>query len=164
MKDIQILVSPFFCPSCILCQNTVSMTLYFFSLKKGMEPLKKIKKGRWTGNVRLKKKIITTLSNARASLLNFYRLSPFEWENPTPWTESDEIEYDCTLHNCFWHNWGSLMQQGSDICPRYTKKSPKQSVKIFASAFFFFFFFLCCSAACQLTKFGWLFLGISLTM
>ena len=51
--------------------------------------------------------------------MNFYRLSPFEWENPTPWTESDEIEYDCTLHNCFWHNWGSLMQQGSDICPRY---------------------------------------------
>ena len=23
-----------------------------------------------------------------------------------------------TLHNCFWHNWGSLMQQGSDIAPK----------------------------------------------
>ena len=56
---------------------------------------------------------------------SFDRLSPFEWENPTPWVESDEVENCCTLHNCFWHNWGSLMQQGSDICPRYfcaTKK------------------------------------------
>ena len=50
---------------------------------------------------------------------SFDRLSPFEWENPTPWVESDEVENCCTLHNCFWHNWGSLMQQGSDICPRY---------------------------------------------
>jgi hypothetical protein len=52
-------------------------------------------------------------------LLFAYRLTPYEWENPTPWKESDEVENTCTLHNCFWHNWGSLMQQGSDICPRY---------------------------------------------
>ena len=54
------------------------------------------------------------------SIIYYYpRLSPFEWDNPTPWIESDETENDCSLHNCFWHNWGSLMQQGSDICPRY---------------------------------------------
>merc|ERR1719264_1484339 len=34
------------------------------------------------------------------------RLTPFELEN------------ELTLHNCFWHNWGSLMQQGSDIAPK----------------------------------------------
>ena len=33
--------------------------------------------------------------------------------------EPDELENVLTLHNCFWHNWGSLMQQGSDIAPKY---------------------------------------------
>ena len=28
------------------------------------------------------------------------------------------LENELTLHNCFWHNWGSLMQQGSDIAPK----------------------------------------------
>ena len=47
------------------------------------------------------------------------RLSPFEWENPHPCVEEpEELENELTLHNCFWHNWGSLMQQGSDIAPK----------------------------------------------
>merc|ERR1719264_2200480 len=47
------------------------------------------------------------------------RLTPFEWENPHPCEdEPEELENELTLHNCFWHNWGSLMQQGSDIAPK----------------------------------------------
>ena len=50
------------------------------------------------------------------------RLTPFEWENPHPCVdEPEELENELTLHNCFWHNWGSLMQQGSDIAPKYGK-------------------------------------------
>ena len=64
------------------------------------------------------------------SIIYYYpRLSPFEWDNPTPWIESDEVEYDCTLHNCFWHNWGCFMQQGSDICPRYIRRQTKTKNK-----------------------------------
>ena len=49
----------------------------------------------------------------------FSRLTPFEWENPHPCVEEpEELENELTLHNCFWHNWGSLMQQGSDIAPK----------------------------------------------
>ena len=49
----------------------------------------------------------------------FFRLTPFEWENPHPCVEEpEELENELTLHNCFWHNWGSLMQQGSDIAPK----------------------------------------------
>ena len=48
-----------------------------------------------------------------------FRLTPFEWENPHPCVEEpEELENELTLHNCFWHNWGSLMQQGSDIAPK----------------------------------------------
>ena len=48
------------------------------------------------------------------------RCSPNEWDNPHPCNDDcDEVEIDFNLHGCFWHNWGSLMQQGSDICPRY---------------------------------------------
>ena len=44
-----------------------------------------------------------------------------EWFNPHPCNDpAEELESEfANLHNCFWHNWGSLMQQGSDICPRY---------------------------------------------
>ena len=54
-------------------------------------------------------------------VLNVYsRFTMYEWDNPHPCNdETDEYEFDCNVHNCFWHNWGSLMQQGSDICPRY---------------------------------------------
>ncbi len=49
-----------------------------------------------------------------------FRLTPYEWENPHPCVEEpEELENVLTLHNCFWHNWGSLMQQGSDIAPKY---------------------------------------------
>ena len=48
-----------------------------------------------------------------------------EWFNPHPCNDpAEELESDfANLHNCFWHNWGSLMQQGSDLCPRYISSS-----------------------------------------
>jgi ionotropic kainate glutamate receptor 2 len=65
---------------------------------------------------------ITMFLLARSALLPgslLSRLTPFEWENPHPCVEEpEELENELTLHNCFWHNWGSLMQQGSDIAPK----------------------------------------------
>ena len=34
--------------------------------------------------------------------------------------ETEEYEFDMNIMNCLWHNWGSVMEQGSDIAPRYT--------------------------------------------
>jgi len=65
--------------------------------------------------------IYMTTAYLGASLTMFLlaRLTPFEWENPHPCVEEpEELENELTLHNCFWHNWGSLMQQGSDIAPK----------------------------------------------
>ena len=53
---------------------------------------------------------------------NYSRFTPFEWDNPHPCNdETDEFEFDLSIHNCFWHNWGCFMEQGSDIAPRYQK-------------------------------------------
>ena len=47
-----------------------------------------------------------------------HRVTPFEWQPPHPCIqEPTELESILSLHNCFWHNWGSVMQQGSDIAP-----------------------------------------------
>ena len=63
------------------------------------------------------------------TMTNHSRTTPYEWTNPHPCNdEADEVEYDMNLHNCLWHNWGSLMQQGSDICPRYTQKKKANSM------------------------------------
>ena len=56
---------------------------------------------------------------------DYSRFTPFEWDNPHPCNdEADEFEFDLSVHNCFWHNWGAFMEQGSDIAPRYRKTSP----------------------------------------
>ena len=53
------------------------------------------------------------------SLFLPYRMAPGEWEAPVPcFSDPPQLEFELTLHNCFWHNWGSLMQQGSDIAPK----------------------------------------------
>ena len=45
----------------------------------------------------------------------------YEWDNPHPCNdETEEYEFDMNIMNCLWHNWGSVMEQGSDIAPRYT--------------------------------------------
>ena len=63
--------------------------------------------------------MITAYLGVSVSMFLLARLTPFEWENPHPCVdEPEELENELTLHNCFWHNWGSLMQQGSDIAPK----------------------------------------------
>uniref|UniRef100_A0A0K8TK31 Glutamate receptor, ionotropic kainate 2 n=1 Tax=Lygus hesperus TaxID=30085 RepID=A0A0K8TK31_LYGHE len=55
------------------------------------------------------------------SLLLYFlsRISPLEWKNPHPCNpEPDVLENDCKMTNAFWHNTGSLMQQGSDHAPQ----------------------------------------------
>ena len=65
---------------------------------------------------------------------NHSRTTPYEWANPHPCNdEADELEYDMNLHNCLWHNWGSLMQQGSDICPRYILKNKTEKLLLLLS-------------------------------
>lgn len=49
----------------------------------------------------------------------FTRITPIQWQNPHPCKDDpDELENDLGVTNALWHNWGSLMQQGSDIAPR----------------------------------------------
>ncbi|CAG7832597.1 unnamed protein product, partial [Allacma fusca] len=43
----------------------------------------------------------------------------YQWLNPHPCKDDpEELENDLNLSNAMWHNWGSLMQQGSDIAPK----------------------------------------------
>ncbi|CAL8109951.1 unnamed protein product [Orchesella dallaii] len=47
------------------------------------------------------------------------RITPVQWQNPHPCKDDpDELENDLGVTNALWHNWGSLMQQGSDIAPK----------------------------------------------
>lgn len=46
-----------------------------------------------------------------------------EWDCPHPCIEDpDELENQFTLLNSFWFTIGSLMQQGSDIAPKYVER------------------------------------------
>lgn len=48
------------------------------------------------------------------------RLSPYEWDNPHPCRKEERIlENNFSLLNSFWFTIGSLMQQGSDMSPKY---------------------------------------------
>lgn len=48
------------------------------------------------------------------------RLSPYEWENPHPCRAEEQIlENSFSLSNSFWFTIGSLMQQASDLTPKY---------------------------------------------
>lgn len=47
------------------------------------------------------------------------RLSPYEWENPHPCRQNEQVlENSFSLSNSFWFTIGSLMQQASDLTPR----------------------------------------------
>ena len=55
----------------------------------------------------------------------YSRCTNYEWDNPHPCNdETDEDEFDLCVANCLWHNWGSIMEQGSDIAPRYRLNMP----------------------------------------
>ena len=48
------------------------------------------------------------------------RLSPYEWDNPHPCRQEEQVlENSFSLMNSLWFTIGSLMQQGSDLAPRY---------------------------------------------
>ena len=47
------------------------------------------------------------------------RLSPYEWENPHPCRQEEQVlENSFSLSNSFWFTIGSLMQQASDLTPK----------------------------------------------
>ena len=49
------------------------------------------------------------------------RFSPYEWDNPHPCRQDDKVlENVLNIRNSFWCTIGSLMQQGSDIAPKYS--------------------------------------------
>ena len=51
------------------------------------------------------------------------RLSPVEWDNPYPCIEEPtELENQFTLSNSLWFTTGALLQQGSEIAPKYKPK------------------------------------------
>lgn len=55
-------------------------------------------------------------------VLSLYRFSPYEWDNPHPCNDQpDVLENQFSLLNSLWFTIGSLMQQGSDIAPKWVK-------------------------------------------
>lgn len=56
------------------------------------------------------------------SFLILGRLSPKEWDNPYPCIEEpEELENQFTLGNSIWFTTGALLQQGSEIGPKYAE-------------------------------------------
>ena len=52
------------------------------------------------------------------------RLSPYEWDNPHPCRQEDFVlENNFSLTNSFFFTIGSLMQQGSDLTPKWVNQS-----------------------------------------
>lgn len=52
--------------------------------------------------------------------LSMRRFSPYEWDNPHPCNDQpDVLENQFSLLNSLWFTIGSLMQQGSDIAPKW---------------------------------------------
>ena len=47
------------------------------------------------------------------------RFSPYEWDNPHPCNEQEVLVNEFSLCNSMWFTVGSLMQQGSDLTPKY---------------------------------------------
>ncbi|CAG0894449.1 unnamed protein product, partial [Darwinula stevensoni] len=76
------------------------------------------------------------------------RFTPYEWVNPYPCVEEpEELENELTLSNAFWHNWGSLMQQGSDIAPKAV------STRMVAGMWWFFTLIMISSYTANLAAF-----------
>lgn len=61
------------------------------------------------------------------SLFIMGRISPEEWDNPFPCIEEPEVLINqLSFKNSMWFSVGALLQQGSEIAPKYgsdTKKS-----------------------------------------
>lgn len=60
------------------------------------------------------------------------RLSPYEWDNPHPCRQDEQVlENSFSLMNSLWFTIGSLMQQGSDLAPRYVVYEIKPTYYVF---------------------------------
>jgi glutamate receptor, ionotropic, invertebrate len=57
------------------------------------------------------------------SLFVLGRLSPCEWDNPYPCIEEpEELENQFSMANSLWFTIGALLQQGSEIAPKYESR------------------------------------------
>ena len=62
------------------------------------------------------------------------RFSPYEWDNPHPCNDEAEVLVnEFSLCNSMWFTIGSLMQQGSDISPKWVSIHNKYSHQIYIS-------------------------------
>lgn len=76
------------------------------------------------------------------------RLSPYEWDNPHPCRQDDQVlENDFSLLNSFWFTIGSLMQQGSDLAPK------SMSTRTIAGIWYFFTLIMISSYTANLAAF-----------
>ncbi|XP_025016477.1 glutamate receptor ionotropic, kainate 2 isoform X1 [Tetranychus urticae] len=77
------------------------------------------------------------------------RLSPYEWDNPHPCRQDDQVlENDFSLLNSFWFTIGSLMQQGSDLAPNRS-----MSTRTIAGIWYFFTLIMISSYTANLAAF-----------
>ena len=65
--------------------------------------------------------ILARYAHYNCDLFYFHldRFSPYEWDNPYPCNDEEVLVNEFSLYNSLWFTIGSLMQQGSDIIPRY---------------------------------------------
>ncbi|XP_076373999.1 glutamate receptor ionotropic, kainate 2-like isoform X2 [Tachypleus tridentatus] len=76
------------------------------------------------------------------------RLSPYEWGNPHPCRQDDQVlENSFSLLNSSWFTIGSLMQQGSDLAPR------AMSTRTIAGIWYFFTLIMISSYTANLAAF-----------
>ncbi|XP_074598842.1 glutamate receptor ionotropic, kainate 2-like [Brevipalpus obovatus] len=76
------------------------------------------------------------------------RLSPYEWDNPHPCRQDDQVlENEFSLLNSFWFTIGSLMQQGSDLTPK------SMSSRTIAAIWYFFTLIMISSYTANLAAF-----------
>lgn len=76
------------------------------------------------------------------------RLSPYEWDNPHPCRQDDQVlENNFSLLNSLWFTIGSLMQQGSDLAPK------AMSTRTVAGIWYFFTLIMISSYTANLAAF-----------
>ncbi|KAJ6215793.1 hypothetical protein RDWZM_010293 [Blomia tropicalis] len=76
------------------------------------------------------------------------RLSPYEWENPHPCRQDEQVlENGFSLSNSFWFTIGSLMQQASDLTPK------AMSTRTIAAIWYFFTLIMIASYTANLAAF-----------
>ncbi|XP_064489275.1 glutamate receptor ionotropic, kainate 3-like [Ornithodoros turicata] len=76
------------------------------------------------------------------------RLSPYEWDNPHPCRQQDQVlENNFSLLNSLWFTIGSLMQQGSDLAPK------AMSTRTVAGIWYFFTLIMISSYTANLAAF-----------